>query len=285
MPRCLFRGHREVDDKYEPGRPARNRVRLRSKEGIIMFDVTLKAALLALGLAFAGAAAAEETVAVGVTTTGVPFTFVDTATQKPTGAMVDLAAAIAADNALAPRFDLTAFSALIPALTTKKIDVVSAGMLVTDKRKEVVNFSAPVFSYGEALVVAATDARNYTLEDLKGETVGAQVGTSFADALQKTGLFKEVKLYESIADILREVKLGRVKAGFGDMPIVAYQISRNPDLGVRMVPGYKPLVLGDVALAVRKEDDALLAKVNASIAKLKASGKLKEIFAKYGLAD
>lgn len=250
-----------------------------------MFNFTLKAAILAAGLVLAGGAAAQDTVVVGVTTTGVPFTFVDTATQKPTGAMVDLAAAILADNALTPRFDLTTFAALIPALTTKKIDLVSAGMLVTDKRKETVDFSLPVFSYGEALIVAAGDQKTATLDDLKGETVGAQVGTSFAEALQKTGLFKEVKLYDSIADIMREVKLGRVKAGFGDMPIVAYQLARNPDLGVRMVPGYSPLVKGDVALALRKDDGALLAKVNASIEKLKASGKLKEIFTQYGLAD
>lgn len=250
-----------------------------------MFKTCLKAAILLAGLAAGGAAGAQETLTVGVTTTGIPFTFVDTATQKPTGAMVDLAAAIAEDNKMAPRFELTAFSALIPSLTTKKIDTISAGMLVTEKRKETVTFSDPVYAYGETMMVAAGDAKNHTLEDLKGETIGAQVGTSFAEALQKTGLFKEVKLYDSIADIMREVKLGRIKAGFGDAPIVAYQLSKNPDLGVRMVEGYKPLVSGEVALAVRKDDAELLKKVNASIAKLKASGKIKEIFAKYSIAN
>lgn len=250
-----------------------------------MFKINLAAAALCAGLALATAASAQEGLTVGVTTTGVPFTFVDTATQKPTGAMVDLAAAIAEDNGLQPRFELTAFSALIPALTTKKIDLISAGMLVTEKRKETVNFSDPVYSYGETLIIAASDPKNYTLEDLKGEVVGAQVGTSFAEALQKTGLFKEIKLYDSIADIMREVKLGRIKAGFGDAPIVAYQLAKNPDLGVRMVQGYKSLVSGDVALAMRKDDAELLKKVNASISKLKASGKLKDIFAKYSLAN
>lgn len=227
--------------------------------------------------------AQEAAITIGVTTTGIPFTYVDTKTQKSTGAMVDLAAAIAEDNNLTPRFELTAFSALIPALTTKKIDVISAGMLITPARKEVVEFSDPVYSYGESLFVAEADKKNYVLDDLKNEVVGAQVGTTFADALKKTGLFKEVRLYDSIADIIREVKLGRIKAGFGDAPIVAYQLSQNPDLGVRMVDGYKPLVSGDVALAVRKDDAALLQKINGSIAKLKENGKLKEIFAKYSL--
>ncbi len=232
----------------------------------------------------AAAAAEEKTLTVGVTTTGVPFTFVDTATGKPTGAMVDLAEAIAADNGMTVEFEVTSFSALIPSLTTKKIDAISAGMLITAARKEVVDFSDPVYSYGEALFVAGTDKKEYQLEDLKGEVVGAQVGTAFADSLKKTGLFKEIKLYDSIADIMREVKLGRIKAGFGDAPIVAYQLSKNPDLGVRMVAGYKPLVPGEVALAIRKDDAELLKQVNASIAKLKESGKLNEIFKKYSLS-
>ncbi|MCF3640407.1 ABC transporter substrate-binding protein [Rhizobium sp. TRM95111] len=242
-----------------------------------------KIAAGALALIFAATAAMADPVRVGVTTTGVPFTFVDTGTQQVTGAMVDLATAIARDNGMEPAFELTAFSALIPSLQSDKIDAISAGMLVTDARKEVVNFSDPVYSYGDAMFVAADNPENYTIEALKGEMVGAQIGTTFADSLNALGLFGEVTLYDSIADIMRDVKLGRIKAGFGDQPIVAYQIAQNPALGVRLVEGYKPMKTGNVALAVSKDKADLLAKVNASIARLKASGELAKIFAKYGL--
>jgi len=220
---------------------------------------------------------------VGVTTTGVPFTFVDTATQKPTGAMVDIAEAIAAEAGLTVKFELSAFSALIPALTTGKIDLISAGMFASDKRKEVVDFSTGVYTYGDAMFVAAADDTAYTLDMLKGETVGAQVGTVFADKLNSLGIFSEVKQYDSLADIMREVKLGRIKAGFGDKPIVAYQIAQNPDFGVRLVEGYAPMSEGTVALAVAKDNPELLATVNAALAKMSDSGELAKIFAKYGL--
>mgnify|MGYP001806164152 CR=1 FL=1 len=228
-------------------------------------------------------AVAADTLVVGVTTTGVPFTFMDTATQKPSGAMVDLAAAIAEDNGMSVQFEQVAFSALIPSLTSGKINIISAGMLATDKRREVVDFSLPVYTYGEGMFVAATDPKEYLLSDLKGEVVGAQIGTSFAEALKATGTFSEVKLYDSIADIMRDVKLGRIKAGFGDQPIVSYQISKNPDLGIRLVKSYQPLKPGDVSLAVTKDNAALLEKVNASIRKLQETGKLSEILAKYSL--
>ena len=240
------------------------------------------AATLVVSIGLATPALAED-LTVGVTTTGVPFTFVDTATQKPTGAMVDIAEAIASDTGMTAKFELTAFSALIPALTTGKIDLISAGMFASDKRKEVVDFSTGVYTYGDAMFVAADDDTAYTVDMLKGEVVGAQVGTVFADKLNELGIFSEVKQYDSLADIMRDVKLGRIKAGFGDKPIVAYQISQNPGFGVRLVEGYKPMSQGTVALAVAKDNPELLETVNAALAKMKESGELAKIFAKYGL--
>lgn len=248
-----------------------------------MLRKKLVGSLTAIAISIACQTAAAETVTVGITPTGIPFTFVDTATQKPAGAMVDLANAIAADAGLNAEFQINAFPALIPALTTDRINLISASMFITDKRKEVVDFSTPVYTYGEAMFVAADNPSNYTMKDLEGETVGAPIGSTFADALQSVGLFREVKLYDSIADIVRDVKLGRIKAGFGDKPIVAYQLSQKPDLGVRLVEGYQPIKQGEIALAVAKNNPRLLGQVNAAIAKFKENGELKSIFSKYGL--
>lgn len=243
----------------------------------------MAACAAALAISLATPAVSQETITVGVTTTGVPFTFVDTSTQQPTGAMVDLAKAIAEDIGANAEFQLTAFSSLVPALETGKINLISAGMFATEERAQIVDFSAPVYTYGEAMFVSADDPENYTIEDLEGETVGAQIGTTFAETLQSLGTFGEVRLYDSIADIMRDVQIGRLKAGFGDKPIVAYQISQNPNLGVRLVEGYEALNPGDVSLAVAKDNPELLEKVDASIAEMKESGELDEIFAKYGL--
>jgi polar amino acid transport system substrate-binding protein len=118
---------------------------------------------------------------------------------------------------------------------------------------------------------------------MKGETVGAQVGTAFVDALKKTGLFSEVKVYDTIPDILRDVNAGRLKAGFADYPILAYNLKQGAFGDVRLVDSYKPVTIGTVAVGVRKSDTELLGKINASLAKLKASGALDKILDKWGL--
>ncbi|WP_296987222.1 substrate-binding periplasmic protein [Thalassospira sp. UBA1131] len=249
----------------------------------MMMKKCFAAVVMTAVLGLSQAAIAQDTLAVGVTTSGIPFTFIDTKTQESTGAMVDLAKAISDIVGAEPEFNVVAFSALIPALTTGKIDLISAGMFATDKRKEIVDFTQPVYQYGDGMFVAADDSNNYSLDDLAGETVGAQVGSVFADKLRALGTLGEVKLYDSIADIMRDVKLGRIKAGVGDLPVIAYQIKEKPQLGVRLVEDYKPMGMSDVALAVDKGNPELLAKVNAAITELKDSGKLDEIFAKYGL--
>src|SRR5205085_11611804 len=119
-------------------------------------------------------------------------------------------------------------STLIASLTTGKIDVIASAIFITPSRKEVIDFSEPVYSYGEGLLVAKADGKTYkSFEDLKGEVVGAQVGTAFVGPLKRSGFFPDVKLYDNIPDILRDVNAGRVKGGFADYPIIAYNLQQG----------------------------------------------------------
>ena len=242
-------------------------------------------ALAALaGLAHAPPAGAQAVLKVGSTPTGIPFTFLDTKTNTIQGVMVDLVTAVGKDAGFAVTIEPMQFSTLIAALTAGKIDLISAAMYITPARKEVIDFSEPVYSYGEGLVVPKSDGKDYVgFADLKGETVGAQVGTVYVEPLKKSGLFAEVKIYDSIPDILRDVNTGRLKAGFADYPILAYNLQQGLFPDVRLVKSYKATILGSIGIGVRKSDGELLKKVDASLAKLKADGTLKQILAKWGL--
>jgi len=247
------------------------------------FQRLVQAALAALAIAASAPASAQQVVKVGSTPTGIPFTFLDTKTNSIQGIMVDLITEIGKDAGFTVQIEPMQFSALVPSLTSNKIDVISAAMFATAARKEVIDFSDAVYTYGEGLVVPKADSKNYTSqEDLKGETVGAQVGTAFVDALKKTGLFSEVKVYDTIPDILRDVNAGRLKAGFADYPILAYNLKQGNFAEVRLVDSYTPVTVGTVAIGVRKSDGALLAKINTSLAKLKKDGTIGKILEKWG---
>ena len=166
-------------------------------------------------------AAAQQTLKVGSTPTGIPFTFLDTQTNTIQGVMVDLITEIGKDAGFGVQVEPMQFSALIGSLTSNRIDIIAAAMYITEPRKQQIDFSAPVYTYGDGLFVPKSDVKEYaSLQDLKGLTVGVQVGTAYVEPLQKSGLFPEVKIYDSIPDIMRDVNTGRLKAGFADLPIV-----------------------------------------------------------------
>src|ERR1700687_5733152 len=250
----------------------------------MFFKRVVQAAIAALALATAAPGSAQQVLKVGSTPTGVPFTFLDTKTNSIQGVMVDLITEVGKDAGFQVQIEPMQFSTLIASLTSNKIDIISAAMFATAARKEVIDFSDPVYTYGEGLVVPKADKKDYAaLEDFKGEVVGAQVGTAFVDALKKTGLFGEVKAYDTIPDILRDVNTGRLKAGFADYPILAYNLKQGNFPEVRLVESYKPAIGGTVGIGARKGDTELLAKINASLARLKANGGVDRILDKWGL--
>src|ERR1700687_5921068 len=179
----------------------------------MLFRRLVQAATAVLALAAAAPGSAQQVLKVGSTPTGVPFTFLDTKTNSIQGVVVDLITETGKATGFQMQIEPMQFSTLIASLTSNKIDIISAAMFATAARKEVIDFSDPVYTYGEGLVLPKADKKDYAaLEDCTGEVVGAQVGTAFVDALKKTGLFGEVKAYDTIPDILRDVNTGRLKA-------------------------------------------------------------------------
>jgi polar amino acid transport system substrate-binding protein len=245
---------------------------------------TVVAAIIFASLASLSAQAEDQVLKVGSTPTGIPFTFLDTKTNTIEGVMVDLIKEIGKDAGFKVEIEGMTFSTLIPALTANKIDIIAAAMYITAPRKEVIDFSGPVYTYGEGLVVPKTDAKDYKVfADLKGADVGAQKGTAYVEPLQKTGLFPEVKIYDNIPSILADVNSGRLKAGFADKPILAYNLKQGLFPEVRLVNSYLSTIVGSVGIGVRKSDGELLARINASLDKLAKDGTLKKILAKWGL--
>ena len=230
------------------------------------------------------ASAQDQVLKVGSTPTGIPFTFLDTKTNTIEGVMVDLIQEIAKDAGFKVDVEGMQFSTLIPALTANKIDIIAAAMYITPPRKEVIDFSGPVYTYGEGLIVPKSDSKDYKeFAELKGEAVGAQKGTAYVEPLQKSGLFSEVKIYDSIPAILADVNTGRLKAGFADKPILAYNIKQGMFPEVRLVNSYVSTMTGSVGIGVRKSDPDLLAKINTALDQITRDGRLKKILAKWGL--
>ncbi len=226
--------------------------------------------------------AQQQVVKVWGQTDSAPFSFHDPATNTDQGTEIDLITAIGKDAGFSVQVLFDTIANAIPNLNSNKVDVVA--FVISPERAQQIAFSDPVFTYGEGLIVAKNDPKDYkSWDDLKGEVVGAVAGSAFIKPLMDSGVFKEVKAYPGQLDVLRAVAAGEVKGGFLAGPPAIWQVEKlNLVPGLRMAKSYLPRVVSPYAFGVRKTDTALLAKINTSLAKLKADGTLPTILTKYG---
>ena len=210
------------------------------------------------------------TIIVGSSATGVPFSFVDPWTNQLTGAMIDTLRAVTERAGLPIELRTTPFSALIPSLLARKIDMIAAAMLRTQERERIVAFSEPVFAYSGGLAVPRNDTRRYpSLRELRQLRVGAQVGTRFVDQVKAAGI-ERVLTYDNLSAMLRDLSHGRIDAAYGDAPILRYQLHVGPRRGVRMVQEFVAPAQEELCFVMR-QGEALLPRIDAAIAALRHS--------------
>lgn len=200
--------------------------------------------------------------------------------------MVDVAHALGQEMGVTAQVAGMPFATLIPSLQTQKIDMISSAFARTPARAEVVDFSDIVLTYHEALLVPVKDKtpyRNY--DDLKGKVVGVMMGTSYVEPLQAVKGFKELKMYDTMSDLVRDIALGRLEAGFGDGPVVAYQVKTAAADKVRLVETYESLMPTEISIAVRKGDTQTLDKVNTALETIKQNGSLEAILKKWDVSQ
>ena len=225
-----------------------------------------------------------EPLNVGSTTTGVPFTFLEVTTNEIDGMMVDLIEAVGEEAGFEPEIRAIDFSSLIPSLTSGRIDLISAAMLITETRKETIDFSDPILPYGEGWVVAEDfeGVISADFHELEGEVIGVQQGTIYLERLQDSDVFADIRVYDSLADIMGEVARGRIVAGMGDAPIMSYQLSQGRFDDLKLADYYSQYE-GSIAIGVRKEDGELLSRVNDALAVLKENGTIDRIASDWNL--
>ena len=228
--------------------------------------------------------AQEARLRVGTNPDGAPMSFRDSTSGSFLGVSVDLLTQIAKDAGFQVEYTPMPLGELIPALQASRIDVIAANLLATPERRTLIDFSETYHTGGDALVVPMRDRREYkSIADLKEMVVGAQKGSAQLAAIQATGLFPDVKVFDNIESVMRELSRGGLAAGIVGGTSARYQLhlGKFPDL--RLVTAYQPTFVSGIAFGVRKGNSELLEKINRSLAKLQADGTLRKILASYGL--
>jgi polar amino acid transport system substrate-binding protein len=118
-------------------------------------------------------------------------------------------------------------------LNSRKCDIAAAAMTITPERAQKIDFSDPYFDANQALLVKKGSGIK-SFEDLKGETLGVQSGTTGKMYAEKQAEPKGVELkdYEDLALELSSVKSGQIPAAINDIPVLLDYVKKNPELEV-----------------------------------------------------
>ncbi|GFM37169.1 ABC transporter substrate-binding protein [Desulfovibrio psychrotolerans] len=209
-----------------------------------------------------------------------PFNFYD-AENRLTGFDVDVAEEVARRMGVALRPVTTEWSGIIEGLRAGTYDGILGSMAVTESRQRVVNFSIPYYYSGaQVMVRTGDDGATGPVTDvaqLEGKTIGVVTGTTFEEDAKglKAG---EVRLYKDDTQTLMELGNGVVDAVITDR-VVGVNAMNAGRFKVTMLGG--PLRSENIAVAINKADDTLLAEVNTVLKAMHDDGTLAGLSRKW----
>ncbi|QNP49758.1 amino acid ABC transporter substrate-binding protein [Diaphorobacter aerolatus] len=252
-------------------------------------------ALLALGAALVGCSknetpapsaapaptpAAVTKIVVGLDDNFPPMGFRDEKNEI-VGFDIDMAREAAKRMGVEAEFKPIDWSAKEAELSGKRVDALWNGLTITDERKEKIGFTAPYMENHQIIVVAAKSAIN-NKADMSGKVVGAQEGSSAVDAVKKDDAvfksFKEFKTFGDNVTALMDLSAGRLEAVVVDEVVGRYYVAKKPD-EYRVLD--ENFGTEDYGVGVRKDDTALLEKLNKAMTDMKADGTAAKIATKW----
>ncbi|MFO7612627.1 MAG: transporter substrate-binding domain-containing protein [Clostridia bacterium] len=200
---------------------------------------------------------------------------------KPDGISVRMAYALGEYLGRPVRIENMAWSGLIPALTTGKVDIVLSSMTITEERAKTVNFSDPYAKSQLSLLISSSspvlEFNDLKEDDRKLAVKKGTTGHTFAIANLPGS---NIVVFDKETSCVLEVSQGNADAFVYD----AYTIYKNS----LQHPGttralYEPFQEDYEywGMALNKNDTELLAQVNEFIAKYKADGKMNELANEY----
>jgi polar amino acid transport system substrate-binding protein len=157
-----------------------------------------------------------------------------------------------------------------------KCDISSAGMTITDERKQNIDFSDPYFDATQALV-AKKGSGIADLPDLAGKKLGAQNSTTGYDYANENAKDADIVNFEDLGLLLTAVESGQVDAGINDNGVLYDWVKEKTDYEV-----VKEFDTGEqYGMGMRKGNAELLKVVNEVLAEAKSSGEYDKLYEKW----
>ena len=184
-------------------------------------------------------------------------------------------------------FTTASFSGLFGLLDSGKVETISNQITVTPEREEKYYFAEPyVYSGAQIIVPEGNPKQIYEYEDLKGKTVGVDLGTNYEQIVKSKDQNGEIEVvtYQSTDAAFNDLLIGRIDGVVIDKISALVTINEK---GLALELAGDPIEEIKNAFPFRKteENKALVQEVNKALEDMREDGTFAQISEKWLNAD
>jgi polar amino acid transport system substrate-binding protein len=207
-----------------------------------------------------------------------PFAAPDPKTREMAGFDVDLCKAIAKHWGVEAKITPLSVEARVPEVKLGHVDVTIANLAYTVSRAEQIQFSDPYYIAKEMLAVKASDPGT-TKEAFKGKRLSAAKGSTSELAVNLNG---SVPLtFQDTGSVFMAVEQNKSVGMVANTMTITKLVSDSQTNGVPLKMIQDPMLLEPIGVGMKKDEPALLAKVNETLLAMDQAGEINQIWNKW----
>jgi polar amino acid transport system substrate-binding protein len=160
-----------------------------------------------------------------------------------------------------------------------EIDLLCGAATITISRREIVDFSIPIYVDGAAVLLPVDAEKD--LAALTGKSIGVRAGTTteeiLGNSLATSQIAADIIPFESHDAGLKALETGQIAAYFGDQSIL-HELFSKSNMSERFAMSENTLTIEKQGLALRRGDADFRLAVDRAISALYANGTMRETF-------
>jgi polar amino acid transport system substrate-binding protein len=207
-----------------------------------------------------------------------PFAAPDPKTREMVGFDVDLCNGIAKRWGVAAKVTPLSVEARVPEVKLGRVDITVANLAYTLGRAEQIQFSDPYYLAKEMLAVKASDPAT-SKADYKGKRLASTKGSTSELSIKLNG--SEPLTFQDTGSAFMAVQQNKALGMVANTMTITKLVNESQTRGVKLKMIEEPMVFQPIGIGMKKDEPALLAKINETLREMDAAGEINQAWNKW----
>jgi polar amino acid transport system substrate-binding protein len=207
-----------------------------------------------------------------------PFAAPDPKTREMVGFDVDLCTAIAKRLGVTATVTPLSVEARVPEVKLGHVDLTVANLAYTLSRAEQIQFSDPYYIAKEMLAVKASNPGT-TKDDFKGKRLASAKGSTSELSIKLNG--SQPLTFQDTGSAFMAVQQNKALGMVANTMTITKLVSQSKESGSELKMIEEPMLLEPICIGMKKDEPALLAKINETLVAMVQAGEINQIWDKW----